>query len=346
MTARRNSCYLAAMRAEDLGWCPYFAEQFKRYAKNGFLPARIIRGEKNYYRINCDGVELTARFAGKLRHRSSDRSGLPVVGDWVAVEAFKDQGRAIIHAVLERRSSFSRNLPGRRKGKGTERVEQQVIAANVDTVFIVSGLDRDFNLRRIERYLTLVAGSGAAAVILLNKADLCPDAEECLKQVGEIAGDVPIHLLSALDRPQLEVLHGYLLPGRTLAFLGSSGVGKSTIINGLLGEERQKVASVSAAVGKGRHTTTHRELFVLPGGGVLMDNPGMRELHLWGEAEDLSESFADIEALALQCRFSDCAHQSEPGCAVREAQQAGTLEPGRLESYRKLKKELGRLQRR
>lgn len=333
------------MRPEDLGWCPFFANQFTPFEDKGFLPARVVRGEKNYFRVNCQGEELTARFSGKVRHKAGGRSELPVVGDWVVVAVQQSQGKATIEAILERRSSFARNLPGRRKGKGRERVEQQVIAANVDLVIIVSGLDRDFNLRRIERYLTLVSGSGAESVIVLNKADLCDNPKECLAQVHEIAADVPIHLFSALDASQLEPLHDYLVPGKTLAFLGSSGVGKSTIINGLLGEERQKVASVSDAVGKGRHTTTHRELFVLPRGGILMDNPGMRELHLWGEEEDLAGSFADVEELALKCRFSDCGHRTEPDCAVREAQESGKLEPGRLTSYLKLKAELGRLRR-
>lgn len=331
------------MQPEDLGWSPFFAEQFAPFEKKGFLPARVVRGEKNYFRVNCEGEELTARFAGRIRHKAGGRSELPVVGDWVAVEAQKAQGRATIHAVLERRSSFARNLPGRRKGKGQERIEQQVIAANVDLVLIVSGLDRDFNLRRIERYLTLVSGSGAEAVIVLNKADLCDDPQACLAQVREIAPEVPIHLFSALDIQQLESLYPHLTHGQTLAFLGSSGVGKSTIINGLLGEQRQKVGAVSKAVGKGRHTTTHRELFVLPQGGILMDNPGMRELHLWGEEEDLAGSFADIEELALQCRFSDCGHKSEPGCAVLLAQESGELAPERLASYLKLKEELSRL---
>lgn len=334
------------MQLEDLGWSPFFAEQFPPFEKKGYLPARVIRGEKNYFRVNCRGEELTARFAGKIRHQSGGRRALPVVGDWVAIDIQQGQGRAMIYAVLERHSSFARNLPGRRKGKGQGRVEQQVIAANVDLVLIVSGLDRDFNLRRIERYLTLVAGSGAEAVIVLNKSDLCPDALLRLDQVREIAPGTPIHLFSALDAEQLKPLFGYLTRGKTLAFLGSSGVGKSTIINGLLGEERQKVGEVSEAVGKGRHTTTHRELFVLPQGGILMDNPGMRELHLWGEEEDLAGSFSDIEELALQCRFSDCGHRTEPGCAVLGAEEKGELDSERVRSYLKLKEELASLSRR
>jgi len=332
------------MNLEDWGWSPFFTEQFTPWDHSGYLPARVIRGEKNYFRVICATGELTVRFAGKIRHRAEGRAGLPVVGDWVVVEPQPGE-RGIIHALLKRKCSFGRNLPGRRKGKGRERSEQQVIAANIDLVLIVSGLDRDFNLRRLERYLTLVGGSGAEAVIVLNKADLCPDPQDRRRDVEKIAGESPVHYCTALDREQLEFIHTYLQPGRTMALLGSSGVGKSTILNGLLGEERQKVAEISTGVGKGRHTTTHRELFLLPQGGILMDNPGMRELHLWGEEEDLVESFTDIEELSSGCRFSDCRHQVEPGCAVLAAVEQGQLSRERLASYQKLKTELTDLQK-
>lgn len=333
------------MILEDWGWSPFFAEQFEPWRQRGFVPARVIRGEKNYFRVMTAAGELTVRFAGKIRHRAGGRADLPVVGDWVAVEPQPDQ-RGLIHALLERSSSFARNLPGRRKGKGKERIEQQVIAANVDLVLIVCGLDRDYNLRRIERYLTLVGGSGADALVLLNKTDLCDNPQQCLQEVKTVAGETPIQLCMAKDAAQLDFLFNYLQPGKTLALLGSSGVGKSTILNGLLGEAKQKIGAVSDAVGKGRHTTTHRELFLMPQGGILMDNPGMRELHLWGEEEDLSESFTDIEGLAVDCKFSDCAHKSEPGCAVRAAVERGELSVSRLQNYHKLKDELAGLQRR
>jgi ribosome biogenesis GTPase / thiamine phosphate phosphatase len=325
------------MTLEDWGWSPFFTEKFLPWEQSGYIPARVIRGEKNYFRVWSLQGEMTVRFTGRVRFKAGGRANLPVVGDWVIVEPQPDQ-RGIIHALLERKSSFSRNLPGTRKGK--ERVEQQVIAANVDLVFIVSGLDRDFNLRRIERYLTLVSTSGSDAVVLLNKTDLCADPENCKAQVEKISGNSPVHLFMAREAEQLNILFNYMQPGKTIALLGSSGVGKSTILNGMLGEERQKTGSISQSDGKGRHTTTHRELILFPEGGILMDNPGMRELHLWGDTEDLTESFADIEALAAHCKFNDCQHKTEPGCAVTKAIDTGSLNFERLASYHKLKDEL------
>jgi ribosome biogenesis GTPase len=330
------------MTLNDWGWTDFFANQDEIWANDDHIPAKVIRGEKNYFRVWTERGEMTVRFAGKIRHKADGRADFPVVGDWVAIGFDGDRG--LIHAVCKRTSYFSRNLPGRRKAKGGfEHSKQQVIAANVDLVCIVSGLDQDFNLRRIERYLTLVGNSGAKALILLNKTDLCDDPQSCREQVLGIAGETPVHLCTAHNSAEVKFILDYLKPGQTLAFLGSSGVGKSTLINTIIGEQRQKIGAVSESDGKGRHTTTHRELILLPQGGILMDNPGMRELHLWGEEEDLLESFTDIDKLAAHCKFNDCSHNSEPQCAVKAAIEEGRLNAQRLASFQKLKEELNNL---
>jgi ribosome biogenesis GTPase len=224
-------------------------------------------------------------------------------------------------------------------------IEEQVVAANVDVVFLVTGLDGNFNLRRIERYLTEAWSSGAQPVILLNKADLCEDVPARVKAVQSVAPGARVHAVSATMDEGVDVVRSYLAPGRTMAFLGSSGVGKSTIINRLLGEDRQEVQSVSNAVGKGRHTTTSRSLLVHPDGGMIIDTPGMRELQLWASEDDVEQSFTDIELLADRCRFTDCTHMAEPGCAVLAAVDDGSLDEERYRSYMKLQREVQRLQR-
>ena len=263
----------------------------------------------------------------------------PAVGDWVTVQIRPDGQNALIQTLLERKSGFTRKVAG-------VKTEEQVVAANVDTVFLVSGLDGDFNVRRLERYLTTAWQSGASPVVVLNKADLCEDIDSRLVEVEEVAMGLPIHTVSAISGDSVEDLRAYLTPGKTVAFLGSSGVGKSSLINSLLGEERLDTGAVREDDSRGRHTTTSRHLIPLPEGGLVIDTPGMREMQLWADEEALEHVFEEIETLAEQCRFRDCQHIAEPGCAVLAAIEDGSLPRKRYDSYLKLRKEIRYLESR
>jgi len=318
---------------EQLGWQSFFKEAFRPYEERGLLPARIARVDRGQYLTISEAGQLPAQLAGKLHFTAASRADFPAVGDWVALAPRQAPSRSTIHGVLPRLSKFSR------KEAGDETVEQ-ILAANVTKILLVSGLDGEFNPRRIERYLTLAWGSGAEPVIVLNKADLCADLTSRMEQVAGLAAGAPVLAVSGTTGEGLPALRAVLREGDTVAFLGSSGVGKSTLVNALLGEERLAVGDVRPGDSKGRHTTTHRELVLLPGGGVLIDTPGMRELQLWGEEAGLASAFADIESLAAGCRFEDCRHDCEPGCRVLAAIASGELPPERLRSYLKMQKEL------
>ena len=324
------------MDLATIGWNAALEEEFAPFAEQGLIPARVARTHSATYQIYAKEGELTAELTGRMKHEATSRSELPAVGDWVAVQPNLEEGKGMVQAVLPRKSCFSRK-------EASVRTEEQVVAANVDTVFLVAGLDRDFNLRRLERYLVLALDSGASPVVVLNKADLCDELEVRVAEVEGIAFGVPVHPISATEKEGLEPLFQYLGQGQTVALLGSSGVGKSTLINSLLGREVLAVGAVRADDQRGRHTTTHRELVPMPGGGVLIDNPGMRELQLWTDEEGLKETFEDVEALAGECRFRDCGHSGEPGCAVQRGLSDGTLDPKRFESYLKLQRELQHL---
>jgi ribosome biogenesis GTPase len=285
------------------------------------------------YRLLGEGGEIEAVAAGRLKHRTASRSQMPAVGDWVAVRKRPGEERAAMTGVLPRRSRFSRGAAG-------QVADEQVVAANVDTVFIVMALDRDFNLRRLERYLLLARESGASPVILLTKPDLSAGVEAQVASTTGLAGAAPVHVVSPRFNEGLGQVTAYLGSGKTAALLGSSGVGKSTIINRLAGGEVQRTREIREADSRGRHTTTHRELVVLPDGGLIIDTPGMRELQLWDVDGSVRETFDDIDALALGCHFTNCRHRNEPRCAVKAAVAAGSLAPGRLESYLKLQDEL------
>jgi ribosome biogenesis GTPase / thiamine phosphate phosphatase len=304
---------------EALGWSDFFAEAFAPYEQEGLLPGRVAVQER--------GAVVLFTAAGTF-----PATGYAVAGDWVAFEPLPGEERGLVRAVLPRRTRFARK-------EAWLRSEEQVVAANADVVFLVSSLDRDFSPRRIERYLTAAWDSGADPVVVLTKVDVASDPVAAVAEAEAVAFGVPVHAVSAVTGTGLDTLAPYLAPGRTAALLGSSGVGKSTLVNRLLGREELETGDLRRD-GRGRHTTTHRELVRLPGGALLLDTPGMRELSLWTDESSLDETFADIAALAAECRFSDCAHDREPGCAVRAALASGALDEARFASYRKLQREL------
>jgi ribosome biogenesis GTPase len=321
-----------------LGWDETHAEQFAPHRSAGLLPGRVTVQHRGAYDVLTERGELRCDVRGRLYEEAGSPADLPTVGDWVAL-SLRDGGQAgTVEAVLPRRTRFSRK-------QAWQAAEEQVLAANVDVVLIVSSLNEELNLRRLERYLVLGRESGARTVIVLTKADLHPDPAAVVAEVGTIAGDTPVLAISSTTGAGVDRVRALLAPGTTAALLGSSGVGKSTLVNTLAGEEVLTTQAIRED-GKGRHTTTRRELVQLPDGALVIDTPGLRELQLWVADEGLEESFDDVTALFEHCRFSDCAHDAEPGCAVKQALADGSLDPARWESYRQLEAELAHLERR
>jgi ribosome biogenesis GTPase / thiamine phosphate phosphatase len=319
---------------DSLGWTPALEDQFAPHAADGLEPARVAVEHRGAYLLYTARGEEPAELAGRLRHAATARGELPAVGDWVVVSATDP---ALVHAVLPRRTKFSR-LAASDHGQTVE----QVVAANVDVVFLVAGLDGDLNLRRLERYLALGWESGAEPVVVLTKTDLCSDLDSLVYGVESVAIGVAVHAVSNVTGEGVDDLRAYFTGGRTVAALGSSGVGKSSLVNRLAGLELMATGEVRAD-GRGRHTTTNRQLLRVPGGGLFLDTPGMRELRLWESEDGLAQTFDDVAAAAALCRFADCSHEREPCCGVRSALADGTLSRERWQSWQKLQAELRHL---
>ena len=332
------------MTLEDLGWNERFEAEFAEYRGKGWKPARLIRDNKISYGAQLeDGEEIEVALSGTVYHAAETDAELPSVGDWVALE-FGDEGNdyeAMIRGRLERQTCLSRKAPG----KGAE---EQVMVANVDVVFAVTNAGKDFNIRRMERYIAVMRRSGAHPVVLLNKADLFTDEENqaAKEQLLALSPDLDVIIASAIQKEGVQALRSYLDRGKTLALIGSSGVGKSSLVNQLVGQEYLWTGEISERTGKGVHTTTARELILMPGGGMMVDNPGIREIQVWMDAESLKESFRDFDELAKQCKFHDCKHGSDEGCAIRPAIEDGRLCKKRFINYLKLDFELEQLSKR
>jgi ribosome biogenesis GTPase len=322
------------MSLEALGWNGQWQEKFKALAATGLVPARVVGEHRSHYRVATEAAELSAGTTGRLRNTVALLSDLPGVGDFVAVNVSEGDSPSTIEVVLPRTSALIRKASGK--------PDPQLLAANVDVVFIVTAVGGDFNLPRMKRYLALVQQSGATPVIVVNKSDLENDVVGSAGQIEGISTDVPVHVISARARESIGVLERYFAGNCTVTLIGSSGVGKSTLTNQLLGRDAQETQEVRGYDGRGRHTTTHRQLLVRTQGGAIVDTPGLRGLELWNTADADVKSFDDIERLALQCRFNNCQHRTEPGCAVRSAVERGDVDGVRFAEYIKSANRRGR----
>ena len=323
---------------EIYGWSDALQQSFAPFAARGLTPARVTIQHRDRYDLVGDGGELQGRVAGSLLH-SQTRTDMPVVGDWVAIDLPSPDALATIQAVLPRRTAFLRRA-------AHSQHQTQVVAANIDVAFLASALNGDFNPRRLERYLAAARESGATPVIVLTKADLCEDVAAAVAEAKRVAGDAPVLAISAARGEGMSALEAWLKPGATCVLLGSSGVGKSTLVNALAGQDLMSTGAVREDDARGRHTTSHRELIRLASGALILDTPGMRELGLIDAAEGVGAAFEDIEDLAAECRFRDCRHEHEPGCAVRAAVDAGALDEARWRSFDKLRREGAHFERR
>jgi ribosome biogenesis GTPase len=326
----------------DYGWDEFFEHNFEPYTALNYRPARVTKESINQYWLMTDEGEIKAALSTKFFMSAFGKEQLPVVGDWAAINKPEGSDEYFIEGVLPRRTklirkgkdTFGRNFE--KAGDGGIRI----ISSNIDTVFYVAAMDhRDFNLSKIERYIVMLYESGAEPVLVLNKKDICPDFEEYISRVKKISGDLPVYAVSAVDFDGLDGLLQYLKPGKTVSFIGSSGVGKSSIINALMGEDIMFVSDIRTADRRGKHTTTHHEMLLFPEGGILIDNPGIRDLKPVASQEALENTFEDVISLEKQCRFSNCTHTNEPGCAVTEALANGELSEKRFANYLKLKRE-------
>ncbi len=320
-----------------LGWNAGRDQQFAPYLAKGLTPARVAVEDKHFYRVWTAAAELSAQITGKAMHEArGDNSKHPKVGDWVAVKLVPNETKATIQAILPRRTQITRKLTGRD-------TSEQILAANIETVFLVTAVDPSFNLARLERMLVMAHDSGARPVVILNKIDLCDDLDAKLAETVRVAGNALVLAVCALTGRGVKKLAALIKPGDTVVFIGTSGVGKSSLINRLYGEDLQATVEVRQNDSKGRHTTSWREMIFLPQGGVVIDTPGMREFHIWAAGEGAKETFPEIEALSLRCHFRDCTHTKEKNCAVQAALAAGTLPRDRFDSFVKLQLEISYL---